>query len=46
MIEVAPARERGLKYSYVYYTFWYLLVAPARERGLKYDCICRCETCR
>ena len=35
MFFVAPARERGLKFSITSLAVIRLLVAPARERGLK-----------
>ena len=34
-LQVAPARERGLKYREHLQLFFKRLVAPARERGLK-----------
>ena len=34
-MNVAPARERGLKYPLFSYSVGSLSVAPARERGLK-----------
>ena len=37
MINVAPARERGLKYHILLTSSLRVNVAPARERGLKYQ---------
>ena len=40
--EVAPARERGLKYNYLHKKKGLIKVAPARERGLKFNSLVAC----